>query len=217
MFFSGGHRHQKTGETTKQQQVLISSDLSPFPPPMSDTAPLPSRSERTTDKSTTATAPQFVGFSLADQNYIFRIERIQEIVIPTTISRVPEVPPYVDGVSNLRGTIIPIINLRALFGLSRKENDAETRTIVVNVGSRTIGCTVDSVSRVMRVPAEQMQPAPDSITSSGRKFIESFARVGEALYILLNVDELLDPANLEEVHKASSKFSDATAALSANI
>ena len=119
------------------------------------TAP-PTGSPQAGGAGTNAAAPQFVGFRLADQNYIFRIERIQEIVIPASVARVPEVPPYVDGVSNLRGTIIPIINLRALFKLDRKENDAETRTIVVNVGSRTIGCTVDAVSRVMRVATEQL-------------------------------------------------------------
>lgn len=117
-------------------------------------------------------------------------------------------PPYVDGVSNLRGTIIPIINLRTLFKLDRKENDAETRTIVVNVGQRTVGCTVDAVSRVMRVASEQLQPAPDSVSSTGRRFIEGFARVGDELFILLDVDQLLDPANLEEVHRASEQFSE---------
>ena len=167
--------------------------------------------------NTNTAAPQFVGFRLADQQYIFRIERIQEIVIPASIARVPEVPPYVDGVSNLRGTIIPIINLRTLFKLPRKENDAETRTIVVNVGSRTMGCTVDAVSRVMRVPLDQIQPAPDSVSTTGRRFIEGFARVDNNLFILLDVDQLLDPANLEEVHRASNHFVDSTAALSAEI
>lgn len=167
--------------------------------------------------NTNAAAPQFVGFRLADQQYIFRIERIQEIVIPTSIARVPEVPPYVDGVSNLRGTIIPIINLRTLFKLPRRENDAETRTIVVNVGSRTMGCTVDAVSRVMRVPLDQIQPAPDSVSVTGRRFIEGFARADNNLFILLDVDQLLDPANLDEVHKASHRLLDSTSALSAEI
>ena len=177
---------------------------------MNDSPPPAATAEKPTSANgSNAAAPQFVGFRLADQNYIFRIERIQEIVIPTSIARVPEVPPYVDGVSNLRGTIIPIINLRALFKLDRKTNDAETRTIVVNVGSRTIGCTVDAVSRVMRVAPEQIQPAPDSVSSAGRRFIEGFARVGEELFILLDVDQLLDPANLEEVHRASSQFTTA--------
>jgi purine-binding chemotaxis protein CheW len=151
---------------------------------------------------------QFVGFRLADQTYVFHIERIQEIVIPTATARVPEVPAYVEGVTNLRGTIIPIINLRQLFGISPKPADADTRTVVVNVGSRTLGCTVDSVTRVMRIAAEQIQAAPDTV-AAGRSCIEGFARVGDELLILLDVDHLLDPANLETVHRTGLKLAEA--------
>lgn len=147
---------------------------------------------------------QFVGFRLADQTYVFHIERIQEIVIPTATARVPEVPAYVEGVANLRGTIIPIINLRQLFGISPQPADAETRTVVVNVGSRTLGCTVDSVTRVMRIAAEQIQAAPDTV-AAGRSCIEGFVRVGDELLIVLDVDNLLDPANLEAVHRTGLK------------
>jgi len=160
-----------------------------------------------TPKTSPATAAagtsQFVGFELAGQRYAFRIERIQEIVIPSGVTRIPEVPRYVDGVTNLRGNIIPIINLRLLFGLEPREADGETRTVVVNVGPRTIGCNVDAVSRVMRVAVDQIQAAPDTVTASSRKYIDGFARVGEDLFILLDVDQLLDPANLDEVHRAS--------------
>src|SRR5215471_15952355 len=97
---------------------------------------------------------QFVGFELAGQEYAFRIEQIQEIVILDKVTKTPQVPEYVEGVSNLRGSIIPIINLRRLFGLEPKAVDGETRTIVVNVGQRTMGCTVDTVSQVMRIPEE---------------------------------------------------------------
>jgi purine-binding chemotaxis protein CheW len=144
---------------------------------------------------------QFVGFRLADQHYVFHIERIQEIVIPTAIARVPEVPAYIEGVSNLRGTIIPIINLRQLFGIDPKPADAETRTVVVNVGARTLGCTVDAVTRVMRIAAEQIHAAPDAVTSTGRSFIEGFARIGDELSIVLDVANLLDPAKLELIHR----------------
>lgn len=144
---------------------------------------------------------QFVGFSLGGQAYAFRIERIQEIVIPSGVTRVPDVPRYVDGVSNLRGTIIPIVSLRILFGLEPRPTDAETRTIVVNVGRRTIGCSVDAVSRVMRIAPDQIQAAPDAVVGSGRRYIDGFARVGDDLFILLDVDQLLDPANLDEVHR----------------
>lgn len=159
-------------------------------------------------KAEAAPASQFVGFRLAEQHYVFHIERIQEIVIPTGTARVPEVPAYVEGVANLRGTIIPIINLRLLFGLEPVPVDADTRTVVVNVGPRTMGCTVDSVTRVMRISADQIQPAPDTITHSSRSFIKGFARVGQDLLIVLDVDHLLDPANLEAVHRAGLRPTD---------
>jgi purine-binding chemotaxis protein CheW len=150
----------------------------------------------------TARAAQFVGFRLADQGYAFPIGRIQEIVIPSATARVPEVPAYVEGVANLRGTIIPIINLRLLFGLEPRVADGETRTVVVNVGPRTIGCTVDAVTRVMRIADDHIQPPPDAVASADRSFIQGFARVGEELHIVLDVDNLLDPANLEAVRRA---------------
>ena len=161
---------------------------------------------------TTAGAPQYVGFQLADQHYAFRIDRIREIIMPTEVASLPEVPAYVDGVSNLRGTIIPIINLRALFGLPRRPRDAETRTMVVAVGTRVMGCLVDSVSRVMRLAPDSIQPAPDTVISAGRTYVEGFARVGDTLCILLDVDALLDPPHLDAVHRANVAHPAATGA-----
>lgn len=151
----------------------------------------------------TATTLQFVGFELAGQKYAFHIEQIQEILIPAAVTRIPEVPAYVEGVSNLRGTIIPIIGLRQLFGIDAAVPDDQTRTVVVNVGSRTMGCTVDSVARVMRITTDQIQAAGETVMAPGRRYIEGFARVGDDVYIVLDVVHLLDPSRLEEVHQAS--------------
>lgn len=153
--------------------------------------------------SSAAGSSQVVGFELAGQKYAFRIERIQEIITPGRITVIPEVPAYVAGVSNLRGTIIPVVNLRLLFGLANRDVDSETRTIVVNVGSRIMGCTVDSVSHVMRISAEQIHSAPTAVAAGGPRYIEGFARVGDDLIILLDVANLLDPTTLEEVHQVS--------------
>lgn len=146
---------------------------------------------------------QFVGFQLAGQEYAFRIEQIQEIVILDQVTKTPQVPVFVEGVSNLRGSIIPIINLRKLFGLEPKAVDAETRTIVVNVKDRTMGCTVDMVSQVMRIPEESIQPAPETVTANGANYISGFAKVNNRLMILLEIDELLDPAKLDQVSQAA--------------
>ena len=146
---------------------------------------------------------QFVGFQIAGQAYAFRIEQIQEIVILDHVTKTPQVAKYVEGVSNLRGTIIPIINLRLLLGLEPKTSDAETRTIVVNVGERTMGCTVDRVSQVMRIPEQNIQDAPETVTSGGARYITGFAKVDDRLFVVLNINELLAPENLEQVCKAA--------------
>ncbi len=146
---------------------------------------------------------QYVGFALAGQKYLCRIERIQEIVIPERVTTIPEVPAYVAGVSNLRGAIIPIIDLRHLFGLPPKAADADTRTIVVNVGNRVMGCTVDTVAQVIRIPDERIQPAPETVAAGAPRYVEGFARLDDELYILLDTDQLLAPDNLDEVHRAS--------------
>jgi purine-binding chemotaxis protein CheW len=148
---------------------------------------------------------QFVGFQIAGQEYAFRIEQIQEIVILDQVTKTPQVPSYVEGVSNLRGSIIPIINLRKLFGLEPKAVDSETRTIVVNVGQRTMGCTVDMVSQVMRIPEENIQPAPETVTANGASYIAGFARQNGRLLILLDIDELLDPRKLERVSQSAAQ------------
>ncbi len=147
-------------------------------------------------------ASQFVGFQVEDQHYAFRIEQIQEIVILDQVTPTPQVPEYVEGVSNLRGAIIPIINLRKLFGLEPKPADSETRTIVVNVGQRTMGCTVDMVSQVLRIPEDGIQPAPETVTADGASYISGFAKLDEQLVILLDIDELLNQERLESKHRS---------------
>ena len=145
---------------------------------------------------------QFVGFQIDGQQYAFRIEQIQEIVILDQVTQTPQVADYVEGVSNLRGAIIPIINLRKLFGFDPKPTDADTRTIVVNVGERTMGCTVDMVSQVIRIPAESIQPAPETVTADGANYITGFAKLDDRLVILLDIDKLLNPEKLDRIRNS---------------
>lgn len=148
---------------------------------------------------------QFVAFRIEEQTYAFRIEQIQEIVILSQVTRTPQVPDCVEGVANLRGSIIPIVNLRKLFGLEPKPIDADTRTIVVNVGKRTIGCTVDTVTQVVRISQDAVHAAPDTVTGHGASYIAGFARVQEQLIVLLEVDDLLDPDKLA-LNKLASPY-----------
>jgi len=123
--------------------------------------------------------------------------------LPGKVTRTPHVADYVEGVSNLRGTIIPIINLRKLFGIEAKPGDEETRTIVVNVGERIMGCTVDSVAQVIRISADNIQPAPELVTGEGKAYIAGFAKLNERLLVLLDIDELLEPDKLDLVHQTA--------------
>jgi purine-binding chemotaxis protein CheW len=166
--------------------------------PSKSSAAIPSAAEGNKNSS------QFVSFQIADQEYAFRIEQIQEIVILDRVTKTPQVPDYCDGVSNLRGSIIPIINLRTLFGLEPKAADAETRTIVVKVSERTMGCTVDTVSQVIRIPEDSIQPAPEQVTAEGANYIVGFAKLEGRLVVVLDINELLDLENLNQIRQAST-------------
>lgn len=154
----------------------------------------PSKSTSTnTQQSEAQPSSQFVGFQIGDQRYAFRIEQIQEIVILNQITQLPQMPDYVEGVSNLRGSIIPIINLRKFFGLEAAPGDSETRTIVLNVRDKVMGCTVDMVSQVIRLAPGEIQLPPDTMTGEGVKYITGLAKQDGHLLILLDVNLLLNP------------------------
>jgi len=192
-------------ESNFLQTIIEPRESSPAPQLLAFTSPLPpnpilKKSSVMNDKLA-KNVVQFVAFRIENQTYAFRIEQIQEIVILTQVTRTPQVPDYVEGVANLRGSIIPIVNLRKLFGLETKQSDADTRTIVVNVGKRTIGCTVDNVTQVVRIGQDSIHAAPDTVTDHGASYISGFARVHEQLIVLLDVEQLLDPQKLEQVRK----------------
>ncbi len=149
-------------------------------------------------------ASQFVSFQLGEQRYAFRIEQIREIVILDQITRVPQVSRCVLGVSNLRGAIIPIVDLRILLGLPRKAPDRETRTIVVNVGERMVGCNVDMVSQVIRIADGSIRPAPETLLANGNHDVAGFAKVDDVLLIVLNVESLLNTDRLQFVDDPDS-------------
>lgn len=142
---------------------------------------------------------QFVGFRLDREEYGIPITTIQEIIVMKPITRIPQVPAAIEGLINLRGSVLPIINLRRLFGLPPKEFDDETRTVIVNVGGRTLGYVVDEVTQVMRIAADQIQPTPVAVASVARRHIAGLARLDDRLLIILDIDKLLAPEELEVV------------------
>ena len=134
---------------------------------------------------------QLVSFKLADETYGIEITKIREIILVGEITQVPETPPYVKGLINLRSTVIPVIDLRARFSLAEGDLTPDSRIMVLHVGNRTIGIVVDSVNEVLRVTQQEISPVPPTVTSAGNEYMIGLFRLKEDLLILLDVDRLL--------------------------
>jgi purine-binding chemotaxis protein CheW len=135
---------------------------------------------------------QLVGFRLDNEYYAIAITKIQEIILMKPITRIPQVPDFIEGLINLRGSVIPIVNLRKRFSLPPREVDDETRTIVVNIQDKTVGCIVDAVTQVMRINREQIQPPPLSVLAVSQQYIAGLARLDDRLLIILDIERLFD-------------------------
>ncbi|SIO40400.1 purine-binding chemotaxis protein CheW [Singulisphaera sp. GP187] len=145
------------------------------------------------------TVSQLIGFRLDGEDYAIAIRTIQEIILMKPITRLPRAPDSIEGLINLRGTVIPIVSLRKRFGLLTREFDDETRTVVVNSHGKTVGLIVDEVTQVMKVTADQIQPVPIAVTAIARRYISGLARLEDRLLIILDIDKLFDPHDLDPV------------------
>jgi purine-binding chemotaxis protein CheW len=155
----------------------------------------PSQSPETSDRRGDNPIIQLVGFRLDNEDYAIAITMIQEIILMKPITRIPQVPDFIEGLINLRGSVIPIVNLRKRFGLSAREVDDETRTIVVNIHDKTVGCVVDAVTQVMRINRDQIQPPPLSVLAISHQYIAGLARLDDRLLIILELEQLFDEQN----------------------
>lgn len=137
-------------------------------------------------------------FSLLNENYGIDIYKVQEIIQYRDITYVPKAPPFVKGVINLRGRIIPVIDLKERFGLPEKEVTPDTRIIVVEISSQTIGLIVDSVTEVLRIPNTNIEPPPP-VTTIEADFIEGVGKLDERLIIILDIDRILTKEEKREL------------------
>lgn len=131
-------------------------------------------------------------FRLGGEEYGVPINRVQTIEELHRIVAVPDMPPYVRGVINLRGTVIPVVDLRARFGMPEREYDDRTCIIIIEAQERVVGFIVDTVSEVHQIPASSIQPAPDFTTGSGsERFVDGLGTVDGDVKILLGIDRLM--------------------------
>lgn len=134
---------------------------------------------------------QVVSFRLGEEEYGVDIMTVQEIILVGCITQVPEVPPHVLGVINLRGNVIPILNLRRRFGMADQAASEATRIVVMNLAGRTVGVVVDGVSEVLRLSHDDIAPTPPSLSGAGRDYVTGLARRKERLLVLLDMARLL--------------------------
>lgn len=132
---------------------------------------------------------QFVTFHVGNEEYGIDILKVQEINRIVDITPVPNSPHYIEGVMNLRGRVIPVVNLRKMFGLGSKERDNTSRIIVVDVGV-ILGMMVDSVSEVLRIPSNIIDPPPSMTTNISSEHVKGIGKLNDRLLILIDIDKL---------------------------
>lgn len=135
---------------------------------------------------------QMATFLLGAEEYAIEIGHIQEIVRMLPVTRVPRAPTFIEGVVNLRGKIVPVIDLRKRFGLEPFQPTKATRIIIINVEAKTVGLVVDAVKEVLRLETSAISPPPELVSGGvDEAFIQAVGRVGGRLIIMLDVGRLL--------------------------
>ena len=142
---------------------------------------------------------QLVSFRLADEEYGIEISKVREIILVGEITEVPQTPPYVKGLINLRSTVIPIVDLKLRFGLPETEQTDDTRIVVVDMGGKTIGVIVDAVNEVLRISRDQIAPPPQAVQgNAGDDYVTGLAKVNDRLLILLDIEKIMFDQSQQE-------------------
>jgi purine-binding chemotaxis protein CheW len=134
---------------------------------------------------------EVLSFRLGAEEYALSILKVQEIRGYDAVTRIASAPEYLKGVINLRGIIVPIVDMRIKFNVGTPTYDALTVVIVLNIGGHTIGMVVDSVSDVVTLTPDQIKAAPDLGASVTADYLQGLGTVGERMLILLDIDKLL--------------------------
>ena len=134
---------------------------------------------------------QLVSFKVGDAEFGVDILKVQEINKMMELTSVPNTPSFVEGVVNLRGRIIPVINLRSRLGLELKDYDSETRIIVVELNDKTLGFIVDEVKEVLRIPKSITEQPPDIVSGVDASYITAIGKLEDRLLILLDLTKIL--------------------------
>lgn len=145
---------------------------------------------------------QLVVFELANEHYGLDISAVEGIIKMQAITKMPQAPAFVEGVTNLRGTVVPVIDLRKRFSLPVLEHTKDTRIVVVYMEKTKIGMIVDGVSEVLRIPEESIEPTPPMVSTVNTAFIRGIAKLDGRLVTLLDLTKVLsyeEQSNLSKI------------------
>jgi len=148
---------------------------------------------------------QLISFEVGDEEYGLDILAVKEVIRIREITRLPKAPGFVKGIINLRGDVIPIIDLRDRFGLEHREYTDMTRVIVVDVEGKLVGMVVDAASQVVRISPEQIDPPPPIVGGLSVEYIKGVGKLEDRMVILLNIERILtveEKIELEEMEKS---------------
>lgn len=140
---------------------------------------------------------QLVTFRIGEEEFGVDILAVQEIIRLMQITMVPRAPAFIEGVINLRGKVIPVINMRTRFNMPALEHDSNTRIVVMEFDQKIVGFLVDGVSEVLRIPAGTVEAAPPIVAGIGSEYIKGVGKLEDRLLILLDLDNLLSDMNLD--------------------
>ena len=143
---------------------------------------------------------QLVTFKIGDEEFGVDILKVQEIIRMMPITKVPNAPPFVEGVLNLRGKVIPVIDMRKRFGLRAAERDSQTRIKVMDLQGQVVGFVVDAVSQVLRIKESTVEPPPAVVAGIGAEYMKGVGKLEDRLLILLDLDKLLNPQDLSSLN-----------------
>ncbi len=148
---------------------------------------------------------QLISFEVGEEEYGLEILRVKEVIRIRQITRLPGSPSFVKGIINLRGDVIPIIDLRDKFGLEEQEYTGSTRVIVAAVDGKLVGMVVDAVSQVVRLPADQVDPPPPIAGGLSARFVKGVGKLEDRLIILLDLDRILSAQEKCELERMETK------------
>lgn len=134
---------------------------------------------------------KYLTFHLAAENYGIEVRHVIEIIGVQKITQVPDMPPFVRGVINLRGQVIPVMDMRLRFNLQPREYDQRTCIVVTQVAEQTMGLVVDSVNEVVDIPQSQVEPPSAQSAGSAGSYVKGLGKIGENIRILLDAEKIL--------------------------